>query len=493
MPLYRVLCRTGKSGIFRAVGQTLACAGPQSRNAVQGCVSPALIWILLCAPLAATSLRVVPLTPLAAGHIKVAVAWNNSWKNARNHDAAWVFLKCRAGRSSWQPGLIRAASAPPPAVVTIPEDRTGAFIHSAEMHRGAVDWTVEFAVDAGACMEWRAFGVEMVYIPEGPFSIGDTDAKALEMNAYYRSGEGGTPAGRFRIESEGEIAVGTAPGALNYRVAEALYQGDRQGPVPASFPKGFHAFYLMKYELTQGQYADFLNHIPEQASQFRAIGGGVGYAANRGSIAVEGAQYVARSPARPANWVSWNDGIAFAAWAGLRPYTEFEYTKASRGGADPVSGDYPWGTASKALLRRQIAPPDDDLAPLAESRLTDASREEFGASYYWVMDLAGSVWERVVTPASPIGRAFRGTHGNGRVTSFGSAQNEDWPKGDEGPGGYGYRGGGYYEHGFQAGELNPHSRTEWRRFGAWGQGPRSVAYGFRAARTAFTSPSAASR
>jgi len=46
------------------------------------------------------------------------------------------------------------------------------------------------------------------------------------------------------------------------------------------------------------------------------------------------------------------------------------------------------------------------------------------------------------------------------------------------------RGGGYYEHHRPAGEFNPHSPVEWRRFGAWGQGPRSVAYGFRAARTA---------
>ena len=100
------------------------------------------------------------------------------------------------------------------------------------------------------------------------------------------------------------------------------------------------------------------------------------------------------------------------------------------------------------------------------------------------MDLAGSVWERVVTPAHVRGRAFQGSHGDGRVTQFGSATNADWPKGDEALGGFGYRGGGYYAHGQDAGELNPHSRTEWRRFGAWGDAPRSVAYGFRAVRTA---------
>jgi len=51
-------------------------------------------------------------------------------------------------------------------------------------------------------------------------------------------------------------------------------------------------------------------------------------------------------------------------------------------------------------------------------------------------------------------------------------------------GGYGYRGGGYYERGYSDTDLNPHSRVEQRPYGSWGGGPRGVAYGFRAARTA---------
>ena len=51
-------------------------------------------------------------------------------------------------------------------------------------------------------------------------------------------------------------------------------------------------------------------------------------------------------------------------------------------------------------------------------------------------------------------------------------------------GGGGYRGGGYYERGTADTALNPHSRVEQRPYGSWGGGPRGVAYGFRAARTA---------
>ena len=88
--------------------------------------------------------------------------------------------------------------------------------------------------------------------------------------------------------------------------------------------------------------------------------GSCGAAAFAGrSIEIEDDHFVARAPARPANWVSWDDGIAFAAWARLRPMTEFEYTKACRGPSEPVAGDYPWGTSSTARLRRLIVSPND--------------------------------------------------------------------------------------------------------------------------------------
>lgn len=35
-----------------------------------------------------------------------------------------------------------------------------------------------------------------------------------------------------------------------------------------------------------------------------------------------------------------------------------------------------------------------------------------------------------------------------------------------------------------ASEFNPYSPVEWRNYGSWGGGPRGVAYGFRAVRTA---------
>jgi len=325
----------------------------------------------------------------------------------------------------------------------------------------------------------------MVLVPEGPFTLGDPDPKALDHGAVYKAGVGGVPDGPYRVASEKPIEVGAYRGLLDYRVRDPRYQGDRRGPIPEPFPKGYRAFWLMKYELTQGEYAAFLDALDGEESAMRAIHGGKEYASSRGSIALDKGVYVARAPERPSNFVSWDDGCAFADWAALRPYTELEFEKASRGPGQPLANEFPWGTGSKERLKRKVRP-DDDLergGDADESRLTDATKDVLGASYWWVMDLAGSVWEKVVTFGHPAGRAFRGSHGDGRLDPLGFATNDDWPKGDVGRGGYGYRGGGYYEHGMKETEFNPWSPIAYRRFGSWGDAPRTLAYGFRAART----------
>jgi len=100
-----------------------------------------------------------------------------------------------------------------------------------------------------------------------------------------------------------------------------------------------------------------------------------------------------------------------------------------------------------------------------------------------VFDLSGSVWEKVITIGNEIGRQFAGSHGDG-ILSFGHATNDDWPSSDDEKGGFGYRGGGYYEIGTEYSVYNPHSPIGYRYYGAWSGGPRSIAYGYRAGRTA---------
>jgi hypothetical protein len=108
----------------------------------------------------------------------------------------------------------------------------------------------------------------MVYVPAGPFTIGDPDPKSVDGNAFYRSDAQGNYAGTMAVKSEDAIPVGRQEGALFYKGGQ--YAGDALGPVPAAFPKGTRAFYVMKYEILQGQYATFLNAIGDYAAGFRA-------------------------------------------------------------------------------------------------------------------------------------------------------------------------------------------------------------------------------
>ncbi len=439
--------------------------------------------------------------PGATGELRVVfdLSWRNAWHNDRNHDAAWIFMKLVYGGQGVRhvkldPSGYRVLDVPgveaPPAQIDMGSDSTGFFIYPAQPYRGDIQWRLSvplapehYNARRDGRAELEVFGIEMVYITEGPFTLGDPDTTALNFGAFYRSGADGTPDGLAQITSEGSFSVG--PGSLYYRSQQPEYQGDQQGPVPTAFPKGYQAFYVMKYEITQGQYAAFLNTIPDNATYERFSFGGRTYAAKRGTIYLDGDHYVAGSPHRPLNFLSWDDGLAFADWAALRPMTELEFTKASRGPEPPVPGGFPWGTASLDHLAR-VVDSDDELGmenAWDESRLSDDTREVFGASYFWVMDLAGSVWERVITIGQPDGRAFEGSHGDGRLGPRGRATNPDWPHDYTGAEGHGYRGGGFYDQGRTVDDFNPYSPIAYRRFGGWAGSYPHRAYGFRCART----------
>jgi len=441
--------------------------------------------------------------------VKFTVSWNNSWRNDKNYDAAWIFLKYTG--TSYQQAPYRhaklmntghqllinhiAGSSNP--VIEIPEDRIGVFIYASSKHRGANRWTIELALDTAILHEPNfnpnsrlidVYGIEMVQIPQAAFTLGEADTTAAWKNySLFISDGNGRPAGLWKVNAENEsIPVGKEKGSLYYNVQTPLYQGDQQGIIPAAFPKGFQSVYIMKYETTQGQYAAFLNCISNAGTTARTNFGGRDYYANRGTIRFEEGKYIAGSPDRPCNYFSWDDACAYADWAGLRPMTELEFEKACRGPLTPVANEYPWNTKNKNKLQR-VVNKDDELVwlnGLKESELADNNRDLFGASYYWVMDLAGSLWERCVTIGDSVGRAFKGTHGDGMLAPYGFASNADWPKGSTETAGFGFKGGGYYEHNMQYGGFNPHSPIGNRNFGAWPGGARSVAYGSRFVRTA---------
>lgn len=454
---------------------------------------------ILASDLTITNVRAMDRRGMEAYPISVIfdLEWKNSWNNKKNKDAVWVFMKFNGYWNNHvkltQTGheVLQTRKGVEPTI-EVSDDGLGFFIYPSETYRGDMNLKLQIMIDTTESKPRRnqltglsVHGLEMVYIPEGSFSIGSPDEDAIKRAVLYQSDADGNSKGTYQISGEDEIKVAQENNALYYWSDRALYNGDQQGPIPADFPKGYNAFWVMKYELTQGQYAAFLNTLPSGWTYTRSPIAGRDYYKKRGGIYLEKEKYVAESPNRPMNFVSFTDGLAFSDWAALRPITELEYEKAARGPSKPIPAEFVWGTNNYDQLERYVDP-DAELRfsnGYDESQLNDQNRPTFGASYYWVMDLSGSLWEKVITVGNPIGRAFKGTHGDG-VLSFGNATNDDWPTSDDEVGGFGYRGGGFYEVGTGYSDFNPHSPIGYRFYGAWSGGPRSIAYGYRAGRTA---------
>lgn len=462
---------------------------------------------LFTSNLQATNLKIHNIRPVFRADINenpVSVifdlSWENAWKNSKNHDAIWVFMKFNSFYNnhvklnpSGHKVLKNRINDCPNPIIEVSDDSLGFFLYLDKAYRGDVNLKLQIQLDTSNQKvsrrhleeRFNVYGIEMVYIPEGPFTLGSQDESAEKKAGFYQSDAYGKPKGLIRIESEAAIEVAPKDGALYYWSKNALYNGDQQGPVPAEFPKGFDAFYIMKYELTQGLYAAFLNHLPDNWTFSRAPVGGRIYSSKRGGIKLENGAYIAESPNRAMNFVSFTDGLAFSDWAALRPITELEYTKAARGPAAAKPNEFVWGTDNYDQLERYVNVSGETTLQngWTEAQLNDETRPIFGASYYWVMDLSGSVWEKVITIGNEIGRQFKGTHGDGHL-DFGHATNQDWPKSDDEQGGFGYRGGGYYNVGTIYSDFNPHSPIAHRYYGSWSGGPRSIAYGYRAGRSA---------
>lgn len=434
-------------------------------------------------------------TSEGATFVRVTVAWKNAWRNERNFDAAWVVLRdaedppgaplrlARTGASNVIGGRT--------AQILVANDGVGAFIAPAETMRGDASFEVLLPLADGVSVgdSVRIDAVEMVHVPGGPFDLGDDAPQTLSLGAFFQPGSGVRVRGPYRVEDESAIEVSVAPGALWYEVGNTpQYRGDRMGPIPATYPKGTRGFYVMKYETRQGDYAAFLNALPPnlQSRRFFAPTKETEDASTY-SIVKEGDRFVARAPDRPCNFLSWDDSAAYLDWLGLRPLSEFEFEKAARGPQRPCAADFPWGNADVSQVERRVTRERDLMASTSdhEASLDDASKARLAASYYWVMDLSGGLWERVVSCGNPDGRAFLGSHGDGVLDrETGDATNSDWPRSGADPRlaeGIGYRGGAEY-FAPEADLTNPFSAVGVRTYAAWNGADRSKTYSARGAR-----------
>ena len=225
-----------------------------------------------------------------------------------------------------------------------------------------------------------------------------------------------------------------------------------------AFPSGYNAFWSMKYEISQGQYADFLNHLTtaQATNRYSSANFGSNRYTIQGTPGVAGAvppNFIAGAPERACNYLSWVDGCAYLAWAGMRPMTEFEFEKVSRGIANPLIAEFPWGTQNLVPLTANTQNSYIDEAGAGGNYISGgntvsanagancaaggnsapfntvsparcgifatpySNREQAGATYYGVMEMGGNVAEHLVSVGSWRGRGMTNVYSTGNLTT----------------------------------------------------------------------------
>lgn len=406
----------------------------------------------------------------AAGTVTFDITWQNSWRVSTvpfNWDAAWTFVKFRtcgaAPSTEWTHGIISTTigqhtfgaglepilsdgtavgidAAPNNLGVMLRRSTDGVYANAA-----AVTVTLRITnLPAAGDIDVKVFGLEMVFVPQGAYSLADGVS-----NMYW------SISGPTQITSEASVALTTfsAPAQIGNVTLDANY------------PKGFKAFHCMKYEVSEGQYAGFLNTLASTAQSARYPGAFNSYRNRLNNSGASPNIYVTDRQDRAQNYLGWNDLSTYLDWSCLRPMSELEYHKACRGGGTFIPGEYAWGstTVVQATQISSTVPSENGTEVILTTNAncsyagpvysggdggqgplrvgifaqpTSSTRQATGASYYGIMELSGNIWELVINsgPAAGAGaNVYTGAWGDGYIDNTNGRHNVgSWPPGNVG-------------------------------------------------------------
>jgi hypothetical protein len=398
--------------------------------------------LLICAGAFANNMLVQNVTTLGNDavnktiQVQFDISWDNSWRDAINWDAAWIFMKFKDASGIWQHVQLSqtgfAAGTGTGNTVQLTADKVGCWLYRTGLGSGTftstsmqLQWNYGLAgLTSVTGLEVRVFAVEMVYVPEGDFNV----AKGF----YFLRSDGGN--------SNNFNGFFSAPGSnfpvINQRLSPTLsyydetvatirIKGDagidtnNDGVVDnTSYPIGYSAFYCYKYEMTQQQYADFLNTLT--SSQIATLGiPDIGITLNNG-------QYFSSQPNFPCGGSNDQRLFAYADWSGIRPMSILEFNKSCYGPYQPIfttegcsGAQYPAGEVSADPNYCSASP--NNVGYLATSNST---RQSSGASYYGIMDLTSV--NRIEPVVKLNSFSFTSENGNGVLSSVGTADVSTW-------------------------------------------------------------------
>jgi hypothetical protein len=442
-------------------------------------------------------------------NIMFDISWDNSWRTSTtvptNWDACWVFAKYRVTGGNWHHCTLSTNQndyfCPGGCTVMPATDGKGVYLYRSQDGSGSINWDLVKlcwkyglnGVNDDAEVEVKLFAIEMVYIPQSDFYIGDGNSSSLEsLRAFHANFY--TP-----VHITSELASGVRVDQNSTYDDQTIKDGigidgdagidlDNNGTIDNGFyPTGYRSFYIMKYETSQEQYLEFLNtltRVQQQARVVTDISGtsvtnryvmsGYTFPAGYNSIRCPSGLPSAPHPVifscdldaddqfdecdgqtLACNYLSWTDVCAYADWAGLRPMTELEFEKATRGPNTPVYSEYAWGNTniSQAFASQGnhgcpdsylVLNPDVNTgrANFGEiyiafssmrrcgefaSSSVNHTRQEAGAGYYGEMEMSGNLSEPAVSLGTVAGRSFRDNNGNGELNAAGYADVDYWP------------------------------------------------------------------
>jgi formylglycine-generating enzyme required for sulfatase activity len=376
-----------------------------------------------------------------------------------------------------------------PLKLRIAEDGIGALLYRLSGGNGSIQADMKMLwkqmngkFDAMDTIIVSLFAIEVVYIPQGEFMLGDgRSARTL-----------------YNITKDIKEGTGHAIDAEKIDAASGYsYNGT---PIPNGYPVGYNAFYIMKHEITQHAYVDFLNTLtfnqqknrthqgvsPKSVEGTLALISGAPYSTNpkqyRNYIRIrmaanddpdlpfpQPATY-GNSVKGDTNWsrednagnvacnfLTWNDILAYADWAGMRPFTELEYEKACRGQKTYTYADYAWGQSYASYIIKEKTgwfiheDSTDEAAASTTSGIIfldgpnaietgkepwvmrvgafakDSTwRGQAGATYYGVMNMSDNLWERCINVHTSQGQSFVAENGDGSLATDGSDYVVGW-------------------------------------------------------------------
>ncbi|MEK6616729.1 MAG: hypothetical protein AABZ32_11590 [Bacteroidota bacterium] len=202
----------------------------------------------------------------AAGTVSFTITWANSWRTLGvplNNDAAWVFIKFRdcsvsdatefthgqinttignhtftnnGGFANVEP-ILRDGSAPGIDAAT---NNTGIMLRPDANGTGSINADVTLLLNnlpAAGTLDIRVYGIEMVFIPQGNYQLGDGD----NVNCSFNSLSSTAPVTSANIGHTSYLVTGEGAITVYHWTGASTNIS-----MNAGFPKGYNAFHIMK-------------------------------------------------------------------------------------------------------------------------------------------------------------------------------------------------------------------------------------------------------